>query len=55
VEHLLRDIKDIGDLGTLSHRIQYQLASLKVGVWKEMKSLLLFVWFVVVVVVVVVA
>jgi 26S proteasome regulatory subunit N8 len=29
VEHLLRDIKDIGDLGTLTHRIQFQLASLK--------------------------
>eukprot|EP00050_Salpingoeca_kvevrii_P010095 m.6509 g.6509 ORF g.6509 m.6509 type:complete len:333 (-) comp2628_c0_seq1:295-1293(-) len=29
VEHLLRDVKDIGESGTLSHRIQNQLGSLK--------------------------
>lgn len=29
VEHLLRDIKDLGDGGTLSNRIQNQLASVK--------------------------
>eukprot|EP00051_Salpingoeca_urceolata_P027532 m.481902 g.481902 ORF g.481902 m.481902 type:complete len:355 (-) comp22371_c0_seq1:38-1102(-) len=29
VEHLLRDIKDIGESGTLSHRIQHNLSALK--------------------------
>ena len=37
VEHLLRDIRGLGDEGTLGHRIQTQLASVK-GLYEKLEE-----------------